>query len=375
MATEQAPLYIGLISGTSMDGVDAALVSLGAHRCNVRATLSAPYEPELRERLYAASREPAAFAVDRLGHLDHWVGEAFRDAALALLRDSGVPASAITAIGSHGQTVRHQPRAARPFTLQLGDPHIIAAGSGVTTVADFRRRDIALGGEGAPLAPAFHHWLWGKSERGTAVLNVGGFANLTILPADESAVSGFDTGPGNSLMDGWCARHLGKAYDEDGAWAASGKVSDALLEQLLGDEYFRRPAPKSTGFEHFNAAWLDAHLAAAGTLPAADVQATLCEFTARSIADALGRYAPQTERLLVCGGGAHNGQLLLRLAAKLPRATVQTTDAVGIGPDWVEAATFAWLAARCLNRETGNLPAVTGAREAAILGSIFPGRS
>lgn len=375
MSADATALYVGLISGTSMDGVDAALVRLGDHSCTVEATRNQAYDPELRGSLFDASRDPASCGLDDLGLLDQWVGETFRDATLALLADSSVPGEEIAAIGSHGQTLRHQPQARRPYTLQIGDPNVIASGTGITTVADFRRGDIALGGEGAPLAPAFHHWLWGGGATGRAVLNIGGFANLTVLPTDGADVAGFDTGPGNSLMDGWCERHRRQPFDEGGAWAATGTINARLLSQMLLDDYFRRRPPKSTGFEHFNAGWLDAHLAVAGAASTANVQATLCELTARSIADAVDTYALDTKELMVCGGGAHNRHLLARLAAKLPNVTVQSTAAFGVGPDWVEAATFAWLASRCLQGEPGNLPSVTGARNAAVLGCIYPGRS
>lgn len=375
MAARATSLYAGLISGTSMDGVDAALVTLGERRCELVHTHAHPYDPELRRALLEASRDPASCSLDELGELDHRVGIVFRDAVLALLEESGTAPADVAAIGSHGQTLRHQPRARRPFTLQIGDPNLIAAGTGITTVADLRRRDLAVGGEGAPLTPAFHHWLWGDGPVGRAVLNIGGFANLTVLPAGDDPVTGFDTGPGNSLMDGWCERHRGRPFDDDGRWAASGRVSDALLEEMLRDDYFRRVPPKSTGFEHFNASWLDAHLAAAGPLPPEDVQATLCALTAATVADALAAYAPRTREVMVCGGGAHNTALLEALAARLPDVAVRSTGELGIGPDWVEAAAFAWLAARRLEGLPGNLPSVTGAREPAVLGAIYPRRS
>jgi len=368
----RAEFHVGLISGTSMDGIDAALVRFGDRTCQVIRSQTKPYDPDLRQRLLAASRQPQQCTVDDGGMLDRRVGEAFRDTAIELLAASRIHAEQVAAIGSLGQTLRHQPRTRHPFTLQIGDPNVIVAGTGITTVADFRRRDLAIGGEGAPLAPAFHHWLWGDSAEGRAVLNLGGFANLTVLAAEPGNVHGFDTGPGNSLMDAWCQRHLGQPFDSDGAWASSGAVCKPLLGQLLADPYFREPPPKSTGFEYFDAAWLDDHLAIAGAVSVADVQATLCELTARTVSDALGEHAAGTSEVMVCGGGAHNRVLLDRIAATLPGVTLSSTEAAGIGPDWVEAVLSAWLAARCIEGLPGNLPSVTGADKPAVLGCIYP---
>ncbi|MCB1844650.1 MAG: anhydro-N-acetylmuramic acid kinase [Halioglobus sp.] len=357
-----------------MDGVDAALVRLDEHHCKIVAARTWPYSAELRSTLLRLSRNPAKCTVDDMGHLDHWVAETFRDAALAVLAQAAVKADEITAIGSHGQTLRHQPRASRPFTTQLGDPNIIAAGTGITTVADFRRRDIADGGEGAPLTPAFHAWAFsGPNTR--AVLNIGGFANLTILPGTGNGASGFDTGPGNSLMDGWNLEHRGTDYDESGAWASSGEIVESLLEKMLSDDYFARQPPKSTGFEYFDNAWLRRQLSGHPDLPAEQVQATLCELTARSAAEAIAAHAPDANEVLLCGGGVHNLQLVKRLQANLPGHLVSSTAKMGIEPDWIEAAAFAWLAARRLAGLPGNLPSVTGARKPAVLGGIFSGRS
>jgi anhydro-N-acetylmuramic acid kinase len=355
--------YVGLMSGTSMDGIDAALVDFGEHRCDVRATLSARYPDELSKALLQASRTPAECTIDVVGNLDRWVGECFRDAALALLVQNDVSAVEVTAIGSHGQTLRHQPRAARPFSLQIGDPNIIATGTGITTVADFRRADIALGGEGAPLAPAFHQWLFADEDANRAVLNIGGIANVTLLLASSSTVKGFDTGPGNTLLDSQSRQHLKKSYDEDGAWAAEGTVSEELLEQLLSDKYFSLPPPKSTGFEYFNAHWLKSK--------AVDIQATLAELSARSIASAILEHAPEVSEVLVCGGGVHNRDLMQRLTTCLADITVASTENHGLHPDWVEAAAFAWLAKRRLEGKPGNLPEVTGAGRAEVLGALY----
>lgn len=366
--------FLGLMSGTSMDGIDAALVTFGDHTCVVESTRAHQYPIELREQLLFLSRQPDQCTVDLLGQLDRWVGECFRDAALALLDQSGTDGHTIAAIGSHGQTLRHQPRAARPFTLQIGDPNVIAAGTGITTVADFRRRDLAVGGEGAPLAPAFHRWLFTEAGKNRAVLNIGGIANATMLRRPSEAVIGFDTGPGNSLMDSWARTHLKKPFDSGGEWARQGQVNEALLEAMLGDPYFAEPPPKSTGFEHFNDGWIRSAIRSLGKsqIPDVDVQSTLAELSARSIAMSIMRFAPDIDSVLVCGGGIHNVDLMNRLRACLSGATVSSTASHGLHPDWVEATAFAWLAKRCLEGRSGNLPEVTGATSRQVLGAIYP---
>ena len=365
-------LYIGLMSGTSMDGIDAALVEFDDRRCQVIATQCHKFPDDLRSAIIAATCEPEHCMVDTIGRLDNWVGEAFRDAALQLIAESKTDAAQIVAIGSHGQTLRHQPRIDRPFTLQIGDPNIIAAGTGITTVADFRRRDLALGGEGAPLLPPFHQWLFSDDKTNRVVLNIGGIANITILPAGSDEVTGFDTGPGNTLLDAWIQTSKGKKFDKDGNWAKSGKIATELLELLLQDPYFTLPPPKSTGFEYFNLMWLRQALAETEAIAEADVQATLCALTARSIADAIQKYAPGTGELLICGGGIDNTELIRWIGSALPGVKAHSTADFGLEPDWVEAAAFAWLAKRCLEKEPGNLPGVTGASRAAILGGIYP---
>lgn len=368
---DSLPFYVGLISGTSMDGIDAALVEFGDHQCNVLATAAVAYPAELRTQLIQGSRTPASCTVDMIGKLDQWVGECFRDAAVKLLSQAGVDPQSVAAIGSHGQTLRHQPRAARPFTLQIGDANIIAAGTGITTVADFRRRDIAVGGEGAPLTPAFHRWLFSNAEKDRAVLNIGGIANVTML--SSSPVIGFDTGPGNTLLDGWTRSNLDRPFDDDGNWARSGKVSEPLLIEMLSDPYFDLPPPKSTGFEYFNGAWVRSKVSSLSTqnIPAMDVQATLAELSASTIAKSILNFSPGIEEVLVCGGGVHNTDLMQRLRSYLSGTRVTSTDTFGLHPDWVEAAAFAWLAKRCLEGKTGNLPEVTGADRAEILGAIY----
>ena len=376
-------LYIGLISGTSMDAVEAVLAEvsardgfrlLGAHRTPLPAALQqrlrALAVPAAAGAAQAAGTTGPMDAIDALGELDVELGELFAAAALNLLAHLGLPPEAVRAIGSHGQTLRHRPRAARPFTLQVGDPNIIAARTGTAVVADFRRRDMALGGEGAPLVPAFHRALFAHPSERRAVLNLGGVANLTLLSPGEP-VTGFDTGPANGLMDAWARRHLGQPFDENGAWAATGTVSAPLLAALLAHPFLALPAPKSTGPEDFTPDWLDTLVEQAGRPAPADVQATLCEFTAASVAAALGEAPPH--RLVACGGGVHNGHLMARLAARLPGTLLTDSTAHGIDPDQVEAAAFAWLAARSLAGLPGNLPSVTGAARPAVLGAIWPG--
>ena len=321
---------------------------------------------------WSGSRAKGADTVslDALGALDATVALAFADAALALLQDAGVPRGRVRAIGSHGQTIRHRPQADPPFTWQLGDGNVIAERSGIDTVADFRRRDVAAGGQGAPLMPAFHAALLGSPQEDRAVLNLGGIANFTLLPVGGE-VRGFDTGPANALMDAWCERHTGRAYDADGAFAASGQVDAALLARLLADPWFALPPPKSTGREHFHLDWLQARMGET-VLPPADVQATLLDLTARTVADALQMTQPDTRRVLVCGGGVRNAVLMARLAAYLPQAIVESTAMHGLEPDYVEAMGFAWLARETLAGRPGNLPAVTGASGRRILGTVFP---
>ena len=361
-----------------MDAVDAALAEVSGDGFRVLAarTLALPGPLAARLRYLAVPGAPAVPGavdidfIDELGELDILVGELFAEAALGLLAANGLAPSAVRAIGSHGQTVRHRPRAARRFSLQIGDPNVIAVRTGIPVVADFRRRDLALGGEGAPLVPAFHAAVFADPGEFRAVLNLGGVANLTLLDPDRP-VTGFDTGPANGLMDAWIRRHLGQPFDADGAWAASGRVVAPLLDALLAHPFLALPPPKSTGPEDFPPGWLDEAVARTGHPAAADVQATLCEFTAATVAAALADHPPQ--RLIACGGGVHNGWLRERLAARLPGTRLESSTAHGVDPDQVEAAAFAWLAARTLAGLPGNLPSVTGAARAAVLGAVWPG--
>ncbi|WP_018719316.1 anhydro-N-acetylmuramic acid kinase [Arhodomonas aquaeolei] len=368
-----AERFIGLMAGTSLDGVDAAMVRFDTGTPVVEATVSRPYPDRLRHTLRAiGAGSPLADVIAA----DQAVAEAFSDTAQALLARAGRPAETVTAIGSHGQTVWHRPGAPRAASVQIGDASRIAEATGITTVADFRRRDIAAGGEGAPLAPAFHLAMLQGQGSGTAVLNLGGIANLTVGDAPAGPI-GFDCGPANTLMDRWTERHLGERYDADGAWAASGTVDPALLERLLADPFFRKPPPKSTGPERFGPDWLDERIASLSRPPAAaDVQATLAALTARTVADAvnasIGNATAAPGRLLVCGGGVHNTHLMDMVRRHLPGWQVGSTDEAGIDPDFVEAAAFAWLARETLAGRPGNLPGVTGARRPVVLGGIYP---
>jgi anhydro-N-acetylmuramic acid kinase len=359
--------FLGLISGTSVDGIDAALVRF-APTLAIAAARTFPMPAALAADVLRVSQSDAQLSLDEFGRLDTRIGEAFAEAANALIAASGIARHAIAAIGSHGQTLRHAPGGAAPFTLQVGDAHVIAERTGLATIADFRRRDVAAGGQGAPLVPAFHAAVLAAPGESRAVLNLGGIANLTLLPA-TGAVRGFDTGPGNGLMDAWILRQQGERYDRDGAFARSGSVLPALLERLLADPWLALPPPKSTGRDQYHIDWLQSHLAGVSA-PAADVQATLCEFTAASVADALRREQPDVSRLLACGGGVHNAALMARIAARLPGVVVESTAAHGLDPDFVEAAAFAWLARETLAGRPGNLPAVTGARGLRVLGSL-----
>lgn len=362
-------LYLGLISGTSTDGVDAVLAELGDRRCTVVHARSFAYPRGIAERVRSLIAAPRTTLAD-LGSIDIALGRYFGDCALALLREAAVEPGRVTAIGHHGQTVYHKPEEPEPFTMQLGDPSSVAAVTGIPTVADFRALDMAFGGQGAPLVPAFHEWLFSDPDAARIIVNIGGIANVTALVPGTAAL-GFDTGPGNTLLDGWIQSCRGEDYDDRGQWAASGRVHGAWLERLLGDPYFSLPPPKSTGREYFNSDWLGRALDALGEpLPEADVQATLTDLTAASIARAAETVAPRAASLVVCGGGAHNEYLLARLRACSGRH-VQTTAALGLDPDWVEGAAFAWLARARLAGEPGNLPSVTGARQGAVLGGLY----
>lgn len=360
-------LYLGVMSGTSLDGLDIALIEQG-EQLKLLATHYLPMPADLRQQLLAlCASGPDEIARAALAE-NHWASLAAAGIQ-QLLKTQGLQPDAIRAIGSHGQTIRHEP--ARGFTVQIGNPALLAELTGITVVADFRRRDVAAGGQGAPLVPAFHETLFGRLGQRLAVLNVGGFSNLSLIEHDKP-VHGFDCGPGNVLLDAWVERKRGQAYDADGAWAATGVVQTDLLDALLSDPFFAGSGPKSTGREVFNLPWLDGHLARMPHYRDEDVQATLLELTARSIIESLRDAQQGTEALLVCGGGARNGALMARLDALLPDARVTSTQAYGVDPDWVEGMAFAWLAHCCLEGIAANRPSVTAAKGLRVLGAIYP---
>jgi anhydro-N-acetylmuramic acid kinase len=371
-------LFVGLISGTSADGIDAALVRFDdagpAPHCELLLGRTYPWADALRSRLVALGQGADAQSLEELGTLDVQCAVAFAEAARALIAEADVDPAQVRAIGSHGQTVRHRPEGARydgqhPFTWQIGDGNVIAELTGIATVADFRRRDVAAGGHGAPLMPGFHAAMLHSPAQDRAVLNLGGIANFTLLPA-QGDVRGFDTGPANALMDAWCERVLGTPFDADGAFAGSGQVDAELLLRLLDEPWFMLPPPKSTGREQFQLGWVQARLR--GDEKPEDVQATLLELSAATIADALRAHQPATQRVIACGGGVRNTPLLRRIAAQLPGVTVETTADHGLDPDFVEAMGFAWLARQTLAGLPGNLPSVTGARGPRVLGAVYP---
>lgn len=360
------PLVVGLMSGTSLDGVDAVLVNFAGVRPQTRATYWLPYSSEIRQQaLKLQSTHPdeihsAALFANALAHC-------YAAAVQDLLAGAGVEASEVAAIGCHGQTIRHQPAAG--YSIQLNNPALLAELTGIAVVADFRSRDIAAGGQGAPLVPAFHAAAFGDPAQHRVMLNIGGIANLTDLSPGQP-VRGFDCGPGNLLMDAWIERHRQQRYDEDGNWANAGRVLPELLRRMLADPFFDCDPPKSCGREEFNLAWLDGLLS--GSERPQDVQATLLELTVVSAIEATRRWCGTPDALFVCGGGARNGALMTRLAQLAPDCRVASTDSLGQPADWVEAVAFAWLAWRTLHGETGNLAEVTGAKGPRILGAIYP---
>jgi anhydro-N-acetylmuramic acid kinase len=361
-------IYLGLISGTSMDAIDAALVDFEVAPLRIIATSATPFEPQLKRRISALIDQADRVALDEVGQIDVELGRAFAKAALALMHSAGIGADRVSAIGSHGQTLRHRPDLEAPFTWQIGDPNTLAEMTGVSVVADFRRRDVAAGGQGAPLLPVFHDQVFRSDAEDRVIANLGGIANITIL-TNDSSVTGFDTGPANRLLDAWIARHLHKDFDAAGAWAATGRVDDTLLNELLDEPYLRLAPPKSTGRELFNLPWLENKLGLFSRAPC-DVQATLQQFTACTLAAAVRQYAPGAA-LYVCGGGAHNSALLNAIAALIAPNRVASTAALGLDPDYVEAVAFAWFAKRTLEGLTSSAGSVTGAKGARILGGVY----
>ncbi|MDX1813073.1 MAG: anhydro-N-acetylmuramic acid kinase [Gammaproteobacteria bacterium] len=363
---------LGLMSGTSVDAIDAVIAQIDEQNIKVVAAHTHSIPLTLKQAIFELC-QPGDNEIDRMGELDFRLGNLFAEAANRLIEKSGLQPNSIKAIGSHGQTIRHRPDLATPFTLQIANPAIIAQLCNTTTVADFRRADMAAGGQGAPLVPAFHDAIFSHDYHDRVVLNIGGMANISILPADTNTeVSGFDTGPGNVLLNAWVEKHKQKTYDENGVWSAAYQYDEALLKALLAHPFFAKLPPKSTGREEFNLQWLRKVLDNMGRfIDPGIVQSTLCELTARSISDAIKKHAPHTSEILVCGGGAHNRDLIQRLQAH-SGVRISKTDELGINADYVEAAAFAWLAAQTMNMQPGNLPCVTGAREAVILGAIYP---
>ena len=359
-------IIIGLMSGSSVDGIDAAMVEFSsAQQLKVLATQFTPFKTALRKAINRIALSGKIESVNE-SPLHRELAHAYAQASLSLIKQSGVTAEQISAIANHGQTVRHEPNATPAFSLQLGDGQLIAELTQITTICQFRQADLAAGGQGAPLMPAFHQALFGNAG---LIINIGGIANLSRL---DEPIIGFDTGTGNTLMDQWINQHQQRHYDADGAWAMSGKVNEALLAQLMSDDYFKLPPPKSTGTDYFNLAWLHQHLANFNNLHANDVQATLLAFTVRTIAAAVAEYRGQHTAIYVCGGGVHNTALMTNLATAIPAGmTVHRTDALGVPADWVEAVGFAWLGYCKLHNLPSNLPSVTGANSPQVLGEVF----
>ncbi|MFT7130988.1 MAG: anhydro-N-acetylmuramic acid kinase [Gammaproteobacteria bacterium] len=372
-------LYIGLMSGTSLDSIDAALVSIEDEQCTLINSIEHPIPTVLRQQLISLC-QPGNNEIDSMGEADSHLGQIFSEAVLALLKKSGNTPHDIVAIGSHGQTIRHRPSGTHAFTLQIGDPNTIAHLTQITTVADFRRRDVAAGGQGAPLAPAFHRAFFGSKQHNRAIINIGGIANITYLGSDGDYLA-YDTGPGNTLLDAWISEIQELNYDHDGEWANTGTINSPLLNHLLSHPYFSQGLPKSTGREDFNLNWLKLSLENI-SLPPEDTQATLLELTAQSIISAVNTLSNPVTEIYICGGGAYNKALMSRLRAlvatsdenkpDIQATKIGNTQELGIAAEWVEAAAFAWLAKQTIEGKTGNLRRATGASSEVILGAIYP---
>jgi anhydro-N-acetylmuramic acid kinase len=367
--------FIGIMSGTSMDGADAVLVDFGGPRPVVLAAAHQPFPASLRED-FGKLQQPGEDEIHREALAANALARVYAESVATLLRDAGLGAEQVAAIGAHGQTIRHRPRLydGIGYTRQSQHPALLAELSGIDVVADFRSRDVAAGGQGAPLVPALHQALFGDADETRVACNIGGISNISVLPANGRPVTGFDCGPGNALLDYWIARHRGLPFDSNGDWAASGTVDEALLAHCLSEPYFDAPPPKSTGRDLFHAGWLEARLAPfhSRSLAPADVQATLAALTAEAIARDVRTHAPDARRLIVCGGGARNAYVMARLALALPGVAVQTSDDYGVPVSQVEGIAFAWLARQCLLRAPGNVPTVTGAAGPRVLGAIYP---
>jgi len=362
---DKAALYVGIMSGTSLDGIDTALLDFSGAIPKLVATQYQPY-PESLKSILLALHEPAHDELHLAQLTANRLAQAYAEATHGLLLKAGVTPDQVTAIGCHGQTIRHRPETG--YTIQLCNAALLTELGGITVVSDFRSRDIAAGGQGAPLVPAFHHMMLRHANMHRAIVNIGGISNITNL-APGIPTSGFDCGPGNLLMDAWIHRHLGQPYDKEGIWASNGTVLPTLLTAMLEEKFFHAQPPKSCGRDLFNSSWLERHLQ--GNEKPADVQATLLALTAQSISDAIKNYCAGTQEIYLCGGGAHNTALLSRLQALLPACSIQLTDHLGIEADWMEAIAFAWLAQQALLGRTASLPEVTGARHPSILGAIY----
>jgi anhydro-N-acetylmuramic acid kinase len=360
-------LFLGLMSGTSMDAIDAALVDFDVSPLRVIATSATPFEAALKIRIAKVLDSAGSVALDEIGQIDVQLARAFAEAALTLLRGAGINSGGVTAIGSHGQTLRHRLDLPTPFTWQICDPNTLCELTGISVVADFRRRDVAAGGQGAPLLPVFHDQVFRSCREDRVIANLGGIANITILKRD-TAVTGFDTGPANRLLDAWISLQQGKNFDAGGAWAGTGQCDDALLQRLLEEPYLEQAPPKSTGRELFNIPWLMEKLGSFARPQ--DVQATLQQFTATTVAAAVRKHSPGAA-LYVCGGGARNTGLLAAIARALAPYPVATTVALGLDPDYIEAVAFAWFARRTLAGLTSSAGSVTGASGARILGGVY----
>ncbi len=361
-------LYIGLMSGTSLDGIDAVLVDLSTPKPLPLAKHFLPFDDALRNALLAL-HEPSHNELHQAQLAGNQLARLYAEAVKALLKAMNPSKTSVAALGCHGQTIRHCPE--HGYTLQIGNAALLAELTGFTVVSDFRSRDIAAGGQGAPLVPAFHDKVMRHPSIHRVIVNIGGISNLTNLPPN-TPTSGFDCGPGNLLMDAWCARHLGKPYDDSGAWAASGKMLPSLLEKMVAEPFFSQPPPKSSGRDLFNLSWLQGKLT--GGEASEDVQATLLELTCRAIAESIQQHCSGAKEIYLCGGGAHNVTLLNRLAALLPECSVQITGELGVDGDYLEATAFAWLAQQAIRGEPANLPLVTGAKHPCILGAIYRNR-
>lgn len=376
LSRPSSPLvFIGLMSGTSLDGVDGVIATFNRDKSqrwlHTLATAYVPFPSDLQESLMALQAR-GDDEIHREALAANTLAQHYAECVGQLLSKAEISANLVSAIGVHGQTIRHQP--ALGYTRQTNNPALLAELTGIDVIADFRSRDIAAGGQGAPLVPAFHQALFAAPDVTRVVANIGGMSNISVL--GNANVVGFDTGPGNALMDAWIARHLGKQYDEDGAWAASGQVIPRLLESLRSDPFFWLPPPKSTGRDLFHPAWLDGHLAAFPHARPEDVQSTLTALTATTLADAIANYGMDAQAVYVCGGGAYNTHLMHQLEQALVEkgrpASVESTAVLGIPPNNVEALAFAWLAHQFSDRMPGNLPAVTGAKGSRILGALYP---